>query len=221
MAMDEDFLREVAAQLRKPNGKFGKEVAEKMNASNQQMNLKTIELLDILENDSVLEIGMGNGAFVPDILNSAKDVRYFGIDYSEDMVELANTMNNSFIVDHTVKFILSDVENLPFSSKTMDKIFTVNTIYFWKDLEAAFRECSRVLKEDGLFAITIRPKGCLKKYPSTQFNFNYFNIVDIQNLFEHHGFEIYKTVYECEPETEVLENMIIPEFAVIIGKKVA
>lgn len=162
MAMDEDFLREVAAQLRKPNGKFGKEVAEKMNASNQQMNLKTIELLDILENDSVLEIGMGNGAFVPDILNSAKDVRYFGIDYSEDMVELANTMNNSFIVDHTVKFILSDVENLPFSSKTMDKIFTVNTIYFWKDLEAAFRECSRVLKEDGLFAITIRPKGCLK-----------------------------------------------------------
>lgn len=217
--MDEEFLREVADQLRKPKGEFGKEVADKMNVSNYAMNLVTINSLEISDNDTVLEIGMANGRFVPHVLEKSKNVHYVGIDYSEDMISLARDTFSELNTTGKVEFKLGDVHSLPLSSCAVDKIFTVNTIYFWEDINLAFEECRRVLKPNGFFAIAIRPKGCLQKYPSTQFNFKQFEIQDIEELFTSHGFEIHKTIHDSEPETEVIDTMIVPEFAVIVGKK--
>ncbi len=217
--MNEDFLKEVAAQLRKPNGEFGREVADKMNESNQQMNLKTIELLDIKPQETILEVGMANGAYTQTILEKAASVKYIGIDYSSDMVELALRNNNTHLENKGAEFFLGDIINLPVSSNSVDKLFTVNTIYFWGDLDKSLLEGHRVLKTNGLFAITIRPEGCLRKYPSTKYNFKHFSTEDIENLFIKHGFEIHTSIHEIEPETEVLDEMITPEFAVIVGKK--
>ncbi len=216
--MDDSFLREVSSQLRKPNGDFGIEVADKMNESNQLMNLKTIDLLDIKSNESILEIGMANGAFAPIIVNSAKGVNYTGLDYSADMVELAIKNNRQLVDSGEVNFITGDIHSLPFPKGIVDKIFTVNTIYFWDDLKQALDECLRVLKNNGLLAISFRPKCCLQKYPSTKFNFNYFEIEDLERAFNNHGIELIKIIHELEPKTEVLDEMIIPEFAVIVGK---
>ena len=57
------------------------------------------------------------------------------------------------------------------------------------------------------------------KYPSTQYDFNYFEVQDIERLFIDYGFQIYKSMHEYESETEILDKIIIPEFAVIVGKK--
>ena len=66
---DKPDFRTIASQLRLPEGAIGKEVGANMNKGNRLMNLEAIKHLGISENDNILEIGMGNGFFVKDILD--------------------------------------------------------------------------------------------------------------------------------------------------------
>jgi SAM-dependent methyltransferase len=137
------------------------------------------------------------------------------------MVELAKLNNQQLMDSEIVEFKLGDISKLPHLSESVDKIFTVNTIYFWDQPDLAFKECKRVLKSNGLLAIAIRPESCLKKYPSTKFNFKHYTIKDVEELLAKHGFDIDSIIKESEPKTEVLEEIITPEFAVIIGRKLS
>ena len=60
----EENIKFIAEQLRKPSGEYASKIGEKMNESNFQMNIKTIESLVLEAQDNVLEIGMGNGFFI-------------------------------------------------------------------------------------------------------------------------------------------------------------
>lgn len=212
---DESFLKEVAAQLRKPTGEFGNEVASAMNESNQKMNLSTIDALQIEAGNTVLEVGMGNGFFVSHILNQADNLNYIGIDYSPDMVQLASDINKTHLEKGTAVFYASNASELPISNHSVDRLFTVNTIYFWEDQSQILNEFRRVLKTDGLLAISIRPDRCLKEYPSTQFGFNHFTTEKVAELLEEHGFFNTQIIEDTEPEAEVLGKKIIPEFSIV------
>ena len=60
-----------------------------MSVGNQLINEWTIDALDLQPHDNVLEIGMGNGAFVDKITAGDKSIRYTGLDYSPLMIEEA------------------------------------------------------------------------------------------------------------------------------------
>gem|GEM_PF-6522945 len=76
--MDETTLRFIAQQLRQPSGEPGREVGERMNVGNAHVNLAAIAALRVAPHDRILEVGMGNGAFVPLILGIDSSVRYVG-----------------------------------------------------------------------------------------------------------------------------------------------
>ena len=124
-------LRELAAQLRKPQGKVGIEIGQVMNKGNALLNDWAIEELALGANDHVLEVGMGNGYFVNKILEKDETIRYTGYDYSTLMVEEAKTINSSYGATGKARFILGDADDLPFDEDEFSKILTVNTIYFW------------------------------------------------------------------------------------------
>jgi len=214
---DQDFFKEVAAQLRKPTGEFGYEVAQKMNESNREMNLAIIAALEIKEDNNVLEVGMGNGFFVKDILSKAHGINYIGCDYSQDMIKLASTLNSKFTNAGQATFHQSEAHHLPVDNNSIDHLFTVNTIYFWDDIPSILSEFKRVLKEKGTLAIAMRPEGCLRQYPSTQYNFEYYSSNKIIDLLLANGFSITNLIEVKEAEMEILENTVIPEYAVILA----
>ncbi|GAB5408653.1 MAG: hypothetical protein BalsKO_10180 [Balneolaceae bacterium] len=216
---DQEFLKEIASQLRKPNGKFGNEVAEKMNESNRAMNIATINALNIKSGNTVLEIGMGNGFFVRDILTKADKIHYIGCDYSEDMVALSTHINHHFIDSREAVFFQSKASNLPIDGNSIDILFTVNTLYFWEHKKAILSEFRRVLKPKGTLCISIRPERCLKQYPSTQYNFGHYSVKSVSDLLTKNDFNVTDIIEQQEPEVEVLERKIIPEFAIIIARK--
>ncbi|SIT11872.1 Methyltransferase domain-containing protein [Zobellia uliginosa] len=80
-----DF-EEVAKQLANPSGKYGIDVALGMNSMNEFISKTTYELLKIKDNESVLEIGFGNGKFIKDILNYGSRISFTGIDISNTMI---------------------------------------------------------------------------------------------------------------------------------------
>lgn len=214
---DKDFLKEVSAQLRKPHGELGIEVAKRMNESNRAMNLETIHALGIKDHHTALEIGMGNGFFVKDILSLAEGVSYIGCDYSQDMVKLSTSLNSKFIDAGQASFHLSEAHHLPTDNNSIDHLFTVNTIYFWKDIPSIFSEFKRVLKEDGNVAIAIRPKGCLSQFPSAQYYFEYYTTKQVSKLLVDHGFSVSMMIEKTETEMDVMGKTLAPQYAVIVA----
>lgn len=201
--MDEQFLRTIASQLRKPHGELGLQIGEKMNQGNLIMNELTIKALNLDKHDSVLEIGMGNGLFVEHIVSAGPGIRYTGCDFSELMVKTATNLNRKFIDTGQASFHLNTADTLPFKSASFDKLFTVNTTYFWEDTQAVLTEFHRVLKPDGQLLVAIRPKSVMEKYPFTRYGFTLYSGSDLTNLLTSNNFKVINIIEKDEPDTEI------------------
>jgi ubiquinone/menaquinone biosynthesis C-methylase UbiE len=181
-------LQLLAQNLRKPEGEFGVEVGVMMNEGNAALNMHTRIQLDPSEGDNILEIGMGNGKFVNDILAFHPSIKYTGIDYSDLMVAESEKANASSIEQGRAKFIVGNADHLPFDDNTFTKIFTVNTIYFWDDHTAALAEIRRVLIPNGWLHIAVYSKPFMQGMPFTKYNFRLFENEEIQIMLNKDGF---------------------------------
>lgn len=218
MDFTEEEYKEIAAQLRKPEGEFGAVVAEKMNEGNLLMNQNTLKALDISDGDSVLEIGMGNGFFVKDILSLADNVHYTGCDYSEDMVRLAQMLNASFSDEGTAQFFHCSAEKLPVDDASIDILFTVNTLYFWEDHSAILSEFRRVLNKSGKLILSFRPAEVMELYPPTKYNFDYYSKEEAAELLMKNGFEVTEIQEFEEPPIERDGKSFPPKHVILIAE---
>ena len=142
-------LAEQAKQLRMPEGKVGLAIAERLNGTNRQGNLKAVEWLGLENGHHVLEIGFGNGRTVPDLFAEAENVRYTGIDFSPTMVEEASRFNAGLVADGRACFLLGSAEHMPFPDASFDRVFSVGVVHFWESPVRPLAEARRVLRPGG------------------------------------------------------------------------
>lgn len=204
--MEESTIELIAAQLRKPEGEYGANVGELMNFGNLAINEHTMAALKLQDNNSVLELGMGNGHFVPRILDFAKNIEYRGCDYSEIMVKEAIKRNKASVKKGQAAFVHADGQDMPYEDAQFDVIFTVNTIYFWDDNDAVMQELNRVLKINGRLIIAFRPEEVMKLYPMTRYNFQFWDIEPVTELMEQHGFERSSAKHHVEPPSQDVDG---------------
>ena len=197
----------LAAQLRQPHDEFGIEVALQMNVSNEALTLSAIDTLELHKGDNVLEIGMGNGLFCKNVL-AAEDTSYTGCDFSELMVSEAASINKEYISAGRANFILGNASNMPFPDNAFDKIFTINTIYFWDDPVNILSEIRRVLKPDGLVSIGLRTEESMKVLPFFQYGFTGYDKQKLSELLEQNGFDIIEIKVEKDKKIETENNTI-------------
>ncbi len=213
--MDEKDLKTLAEQLSCPSGDFGKRVAEMMNESNIRMTLESIVAMKIRPGDHILEIGHGNALHLKEILDAAENIRYTGLEISETMHQEAKRINQNFIKNNVAGFILYDGEKIPFEERSFDRIFTVNTLYFWKNPVSFLTEIHRVLKDNGSFILTLLEENTLRKIPFTRYGFNIWSQAEIEHLLVDSGFKkVLKSTKKDQVKSKTGE-MIEREFVVL------
>ncbi|OCK50986.1 16S rRNA (cytosine(1402)-N(4))-methyltransferase [Chryseobacterium sp. CBo1] len=195
--MEEKDLKILAQNLANPQGEKGIEIGEMMNATNIGMTLESIKTLLIEDNEHVLEIGHGNAGHLKNILNKAKELKYTGIDISETMNKEAGNLNKEF--KDQAEFILYEGKKLPFKDEVFDKIFTVNTVYFWENPVDFLNEIYRVLKDSGTFVLTFAQKDFMEKLPFTAYDFRLYNNSELEELISQSHFKRMK-ISEKEEE---------------------
>lgn len=195
MKLSESELEQLAQQLRCPDGSEGVKVAEMMNFTNSNIILKAIDSLQVKPHDTILEIGPGNASHVKDIISKADNINYYGIDISETMVTEAQKINNGLL---NVLFKLSDGNTVPFEDNYFDKIFTVNTIYFWKNPDSYLMEINRVLKPGGKISIGLIPESTMQHIPFAKYGFTLYNIETVNSMLNNNGFTDTTAVTETE-----------------------
>ena len=216
--MDERELRQRAAQLRQPHGEEGIKTAQIMNHGNKNINLDAINALSPYADDNILEIGMGNGYFVPEILSKHPSIKYTGCDFSELMVSEALQLNANLISSGRAQFVLSNTASMPFADNKFNKVFTVNTIYFWENEVQVLAEMKRVLQPYGTLLISFRPKHMAEKAPVTKYGFKLYTKEDVAKLLEENGYEVTGIIENDEPDMEINGNKSPMSNVIVVGK---
>ncbi|MGU3374010.1 class I SAM-dependent methyltransferase [Chryseobacterium sp. M5A1_1a] len=196
--MEKEELKILAQNLANPQGEKGIEIGEMMNATNIGMTLESIRTLLIEDDQHILEIGHGNAGHLKSLLNLAQDLKYTGVDISETMHNEAKKLNKEF--ESKADFVLYEGKKLPFKDQTFDKIFTVNTVYFWEDPIEFLNEIYRVLKDNGTFVLTFGQRDFMEKLPFTAYDFALYNNNEMEELVSKSHFKRMKT---SEKEEEI------------------
>lgn len=216
--MDTEKLKILAQNLAHPQGEKGIEIGEMMNETNIGMTLESIQTLLIEDNEHILEIGHGNAGHVRNILNKAGNVKYTGIDISETMHNEAIKLNKDF--ENQAEFVLYEGAELPFEDKTFDKIFTVNTVYFWQKPTDFLNEIYRVLKDSGTFVLTFGQRDFMEKLPFTQFGFTLYNTDEMEETVSKSYFKRMKiSERQEEVKSKTGEETLTRNYTILTIKK--
>lgn len=143
----------------KPKGIGGKIMVHMMNTGHSSMAEWGFTHMEIQSDNVCLDIGCGGGANVRKLLEKSPYGRVVGIDHSEISVEKSKKINKAGIESKRCEILQGDVMKLPFRDKTFDVITAFETIYFWPDINEAFKQVYRVLKVSGTFMICNESNG--------------------------------------------------------------
>jgi Methylase involved in ubiquinone/menaquinone biosynthesis len=72
------------------------------------------------------------------------------LDISDEMIVYAQKNIMERQLGNRVHAICADVHNLPFTDNSIDLVVSRGSVFFWEDLQQAFREIYRVLKPGGM-----------------------------------------------------------------------
>jgi ubiquinone/menaquinone biosynthesis C-methylase UbiE len=218
--MNEDTLKEIAKQLRCPEGEDGIKTGERMAQSNANMTLQTIGVVASEHEQKILEIGFGNGTHIATLLEKAPNSYYFGVDISDTMFNEAHLHNAPFIASGHVQLALTDGKTLPFEDSFFDKIFTVNTVYFWQNPPAYLAEIHRVLKPGGYFCLTFADKAFMEKLPIVQYGFQLYSKEDATALLAGNSFALDASFQHTESVQSNLGMMVERTFHVLKATRI-
>lgn len=202
--MEAPDFKKIAAQLRHPSGEDGLETASRMEENKAGMIRSCIDKLSLQPGDQVLEIGFGGGGHLPYLLQKAEGIAYNGVDISQTMTDQATKVNEDIVKAGQAMFQTVLPENghvtFPFGDNVFDRIFTVNTIYFWDNAPAQAKEILRVLKPGGLFVAAFGTEAFMRELPFTQYGFHLYTAERAAQLLQGAGF----TLHEATEETEIV-----------------
>ena len=111
---------------------------------------KLIEMMNIQNNETIIDVGSGTGDLVKLILKENNNVSIYSVDLN---IEMLNESKKNFNNQQTdkIQFIHANAETLPFENNFFDKYvisFCLRNITY---IEKALYESFRILKPGGIF----------------------------------------------------------------------
>ena len=166
------FRNFIGRQFKKPTGLFGNISSNVMVKGNRNKYNTLIKDMDLQPNDTLLEIGYGPGIGIQMISQIHESFVIHGVDFSKLMHKKASKLNKSDIDKNKVQLQYGDFLQMPLAQNQYDKIFCLNVVYFWDELNKPFEKARSLLKTGGSFYIFMHDVNTLieKKAPDSVFN---------------------------------------------------
>lgn len=158
-ARDDQLRTTLAGNPSCPQGEAGMKMVARMNASHKNL---TDWGLDFYHGSpkTILDIGCGGGAALDNLHRRFPDATIYGIDISEVSVETALAFNRQGVIDDKIRVTQGSVSALPYGENFFDLVISVESYFFWPEIEDDIKEIARVLKPEGsLLTIAEMYKG--------------------------------------------------------------
>lgn len=188
-------------QCRKPHGKEGIETIKNMNKNHERISEFAFKCIKINKDDKIIDIGCGGGVNIDKFLKKTNN-NVYGLDYSEVSVSESTKRNKEAVNEGRCEIIQANVMDMPLEDEQFNIVSAFETIYFWPDLNVAFKEIYRILKNNGQFMIGLGTDGHHpddKKWLNEVEGMNLYTKEDLSEYLENAGF---KSISLFQPENE-------------------
>ena len=170
-----------------PQGRMGRLMLRFMNLCHAPLTNWGLDLVNIQDGWTMLDIGCGGGATLRRLLKRSQDSRVYGIDIAEESVSKAREVNAD-VLDKRVFVQQGTVAKLPYDDAMFDLVTAVETIYFWPNLTQCLQEVRRVLKAGGRFAVMVEVVDTDSKWTNLVEGMTAYSPEQIKQLLEDNGF---------------------------------
>ncbi|MDO5977322.1 class I SAM-dependent methyltransferase [Flavivirga spongiicola] len=144
-------------QFQKPTGYIGSLIGKLMNIKNSERINYTIEKVNPIELETILEIGYGSGLAINRICEKSDPQLVFGVDHSEIMHKQACKLNKKYIDKNKVRLYCCELEDIINELPWFDTIFLSNVHLFWNNPVKKFILINSLLEPHGDFILTYQP----------------------------------------------------------------
>jgi ubiquinone/menaquinone biosynthesis C-methylase UbiE len=184
------------SQVAKPTGFFGRILARGMAWGHRSFYKNTAKVLNLQPGDKYLEIGFGSGLFIKKYASHVS--RISGLDYSEDMVKLASSINKNLIKSGKAEFKQGNVSNLPWNDDEFSVVVGIETFFFWSEPEISLKEIFRVLESGGRVVLEMaynKDDGRNHAKQIEKYNLRLYSGEEMKVLLEDAGFNDVSIIY--------------------------
>jgi len=123
-----------------------------MERGHRPVGEQAVERMQLSGDARVLDVGCGSGWASRLMAERCPNGRVIGIDVSDEMIRLAAEESSNY---SNVEFRVASAEDLPFSDGEFTHAFSMESLYYYRDIEAAAREIRRVLQPGGVFVTVV------------------------------------------------------------------
>lgn len=145
----------IDGQHRLPQRLLGRLVGEKMVRQHQPETDWTVKLLDLQPHDRAVELGCGAGRGLVLAARAAGLSLVAGMDLSPTMLRAATHRVRRAGQRDRVSLLRGNLEALPYRDGSLNKVWSIHTLYFWADPEAVFAELLCALAPNGRVVVTL------------------------------------------------------------------
>jgi ubiquinone/menaquinone biosynthesis C-methylase UbiE len=177
----------VANQLGNPTGIFSKLAALIWNRRNAALNDTVFDLLELEPTDRVLDIGFGGGYLLYRMAKRVTNGCIAGVDISPAMVADAQKRYQTIIRSGKLELKCGSVEALPYPDQHFTKASSINSIFYWQNIEKGLSEMQRVLEKKGKAVVCFTEKGSIEKKGFAK-EIKLFEGGDIDEMLKESGF---------------------------------
>ena len=125
---------------------------ESMERGHRPVGEQAIARMQVGPDARVLDVGCGSGWATRLLADLAINGRVTGIDISDEMVRVAREASHSH---SNVDFQVASAEQLPFDTDEFTHAFSMESLYYYRNIPKALSEIHRVLKNGGLFVAVV------------------------------------------------------------------
>jgi SAM-dependent methyltransferase len=207
------------SQARKPTGFLGKIHARGMAWGHRSFYKNAAKALDLQPDDKLLEIGFGSGLFIKKYASHVS--RIAGLDYSEDMVNLASSINKSLIESGKAEFKQGDAAAIPWDDNEFSAAVGIETFFFWPEPEASLKEIFRVLAPEGRLVLEMaynKDDGRDHTKVEEKHDLTLYSSEEMKTLLKQSGFTDV-SVYYYKSMWIPFKGYVVPKGMVVKAKK--
>jgi len=117
-----------------------------MRKGHWDMTVQTIEKMSLAGDETVLDLGCGNGWAVRELAKLLPDGKACGVDISDKMIAEAREKSANAA---NLEFYVASADELPFASNSVHHILSVESFYYYPELEPVVNELYRILAPGG------------------------------------------------------------------------
>ena len=125
---------------------------ESMERGHRPVGEQAIQKMSVRSDAQVLDVGCGSGWASRLLASKANQGRVVGIDISDEMIRVSRAASNSF---PNLDFQIASAEDLPFENNEFTHSFSMESLYYYTNINRALEEIHRVLQPGGLFVTVV------------------------------------------------------------------